>query len=176
MSSVKAAVGLNECSHQACEPGQCKVECIAALSKNLKRYMNELSKAFFRGENVPGMNSWWLSGFYSLCIQSMVRKALLQISIPASSKDATIAGQTSFKEYLHLPVRLFIAMLGSYDPLVGPSQPTWKSSLDSVHRPHPHEYTSARLAVRQADWISRGISSSGDYLRGLFEDRDNSLN
>jgi hypothetical protein len=32
-------------------------------------------------------------------------------------------GNLAYREYLHLPVRLFVAMLGSYNPLVG-ARPT----------------------------------------------------
>jgi hypothetical protein len=169
VSSVQAGVGLNELSHQSCSPTLCKVECIAILNTHLKCYLDEISRTFSLGEDSPPNHNWWLSGFYSLCIQSIVRKALLRLYVTSTSNNATKKGNLVCREYLHLPVRLFIAMLGSYDPLVG--APTFSNSPgEDVDRPHPQEYMSARLAVRQPDWQSRGISGSGDYLKELFED------
>lgn len=170
VSSVQAGVGLNELSHQSCSPTLCKVECIAILNAHLKRYLDEISGTFSLGEDFPSNHNWSLSGFYSLCIQSIVRKALLRLYVTSTSNNAMKKGNLACREYLHLPVRQFIAMLGSYDPLVG-TRPTFSNSPgEDVDRPHPQEYISARLAVRQADWQSRGISGSGDYLKELFED------
>jgi hypothetical protein len=175
VASVKAMVGLSELSHQSCGPTLCRVECIAILNAHLKRYLEELSKAFSLGKDLPNKNSWWLSGFYSLCIQSVVRKALLNLDIPSVSSNSTKYGHLACREYLYLPVRLFIAMFGSYDPLIGAPPAVSNSSGEYVGRPHPQEYISARLAVRQADWLSRGISGSSDYLKELFEDNNEVL-
>jgi hypothetical protein len=41
--------------------------------------LGELSRVFFLKENMREKTTWWLSAFYSFCIQSFVRKALIEV-------------------------------------------------------------------------------------------------
>jgi hypothetical protein len=65
---------------------------------------------------------------------------------------------TAVAEYLYLPVQLFIALSGSYDPIVSPESGTIPEK----------EIFSARGALRQEMWEERGISGSSDYLKWIF--------
>jgi hypothetical protein len=109
--------------------------------------------------------SWWLSAFYSLCIQSFVRKYLIDIvnGILCNNVLGT-------KRYLHVVLRLFLASSGGYDPIVS-ERPQESAQLtateDNCHIDH---IKLAQAAVEHHDWAERGIQSSRDYLSGLFED------
>lgn len=43
-------------------------------------YLQELSRVFFKKENGKCRHPWWLSAFYSFCIQSYVRRALVELA------------------------------------------------------------------------------------------------
>jgi hypothetical protein len=108
--------------------------------------------------------SWWLSAFYSLIIQGFVRRALMDIlSTQLTGRD--FQGVT---QYLHLAVRLFIAISGNFDPIVpdSSSEPT-SSTEDNQEETN---YGLARIAVRWLEWETLGIAGSAEYLRKLFED------
>jgi len=65
------------------------------------------------------------------------------------------------KQYMHIPLRLFVAGSGNYDPLT--------RDLLSLSDEHD-EYEQARQAVGHGDWCLTGIRDSGSYLKMLFED------
>jgi hypothetical protein len=65
------------------------------------------------------------------------------------------------KQYMHIPLRLFIASSGTYDPLA--------RDLLSFSDEHD-DYEQARQAVGHGDWCLSGIRDSGSYLKTLFED------
>jgi hypothetical protein len=48
---------------------------------------------------------------------------LQRLYVTSTSNNAMKKGNSAYREYLHIPVRLFVAMLGSYNPLVG-ARPT----------------------------------------------------
>jgi hypothetical protein len=70
---------------------------------------------------------------------------------------------TAITEYLYLPVQLFIALTGSYDPLLKVATSGRSSERDEVQAS-----VSAREAVGQESWHERGIRGSNHYLRRLF--------
>jgi hypothetical protein len=107
--------------------------------------------------------TWWLSAFYSFCIQSFVRKALIELG------KVIILPSFASRDYLKLPVRLFIASSGSYDPLC--EVPTSTSDGET----HSNDYREVQLAVSQSKWSSEGIDGSGDYLKRLFEDNGETM-
>jgi hypothetical protein len=123
--------------------------------------LGELSKVFFKKENMRIKETWWLSVFYSFAIQGLVRKLIQQLSYTNNSKLAT-------DQYLHLAIRLFIASSGDYDPLTRDYvTPSKGKEADSSYISDLEE---AKSAVEQSSWASRNILSSADYLRHLFED------
>src|SRR6266496_2349823 len=114
---------------------------------NITLYLDELSRVVFRKENLRNKGASWLSMFYSFCIQSLVRTALLEIT---NQSTTTGEADTAAEQYLHLPLRLFIASnFGSKDPLL--SDETAETGL-----PTPEHYQQAREAVNYADWNSTG--------------------
>ncbi|KAE8440569.1 hypothetical protein EG329_007227 [Mollisiaceae sp. DMI_Dod_QoI] len=86
---AKASGLLDTRWHSACESWNCKVECIVNLNVHLGLYARELSQVFFKKENLRQRGSWWLSVFYSFCIQSYVRRALVELT-----KDMEILNST----------------------------------------------------------------------------------
>jgi hypothetical protein len=123
--------------------------------------LDALSKVFFKKENMRVKETWWLSVFFSFTIQSLVRKLLQQLSY-------FLASGTAANQYLHLPIRLFIASSGDYDPLMRDYVTLSKGKeADSSYISDLEE---AKTAVEQSSWASRDIFSSADYLRNLFED------
>lgn len=74
----------------------------------------------------------------SFCIQSVVRKALIQLwtsdeSLPIP-EDICL---NSIDQYLHLPVRLFVASSGSYNPLT--IIEIVERKLDDTHKEYHQE-------------------------------------
>jgi len=92
---------------------------------------------------------WWLSTFYSFCIQSRVKKLLIALETEQSD-----GGFDACREYLQLPIKLFIAVSNKYDPLL-------VVALECT-------YIFERLAVDAYNWEANGISGSAEYLRKLF--------
>jgi hypothetical protein len=95
------------------------------LSMNHSLYFQELSRVLFKKENSRNKENWWLPTFYGFRIQSLVRKALLELT-----KDSE-EGMLQSKHYLHIPLRLFIASSGTYDPLISDSPPVLQSRIDN---------------------------------------------
>jgi hypothetical protein len=132
--------------------------------------LNELDRVFFSKENQHNRESWWLSTFYSFCIQGIVRRALMNIF---QSFRRNLDGVT---QYLHLAVRLFIAVSSSYDPLIhniSSNQALLSTGSDKAILDNRCEV--AQIAVRQGEWGSKGINSSAEYLKQLFEDQEDVL-
>lgn len=160
--------------HQSCETSSCRIECIKKLDLSLKQYLDELSHVFFLKENMRNIKSWWLSGFYSLCIQSVVRQALIKIETYNSSTGWG-SRHAAPKQFLQLAVRLFVTSSPVPDPLVGnlpqsyPSGELPKEMLWDMH------CEVAQVAVKQDNWIENGIKNSGDYLKLIFEDDGQTL-
>lgn len=156
---VNELVGL-EGSHEACEASICKVDCIKDVELQLEQYLDELSRVIFLKENMRS-RIWWLSVFYSLCIQGVIRQALILLS----SNDEEVRST----QYLQIAVRLFTVSSGTYDPLIRDwsSESTASSLKDG---PSVEDYQDAQLAVKQSDWRLGGIEKSANYLMKLFED------
>jgi hypothetical protein len=111
--------------------------------------------------------SWWLSAFYSFCIQSRVRKVLSLIeSLRPKRHDAHLTSTY----YLHRVVRLFIASSGVHDPLPQNYPDEVPSGLTEEAISYIENIMIAQAAVERDGWASAGIKSSEDYLRLIFED------
>jgi hypothetical protein len=127
--------------------------------------LDELDRVFFNKENQHNRESWWFSAFYSFCIQGIVRRALMNIFQSFRRNPGEV------RQYLHLAVRLFIATSSSYDPLIqNISSDQALSSTDSDKAILNNRCKVAQIAVRQGEWESKGINSSAEYLKQLFED------
>ncbi|KAF2489887.1 hypothetical protein BU16DRAFT_166805 [Lophium mytilinum] len=146
--------------HYSCKGSTiCKIECIADLESHLRAYVREFSRVMFLKENLRSGYDWWLSVFYSLCIQAFVRKAVLKIHEMQGNFPKELPNAT---QYLHLAVRLFIARFGTHDPLVD-------EETQDFH------YRVAQIAVNKKNWGTYGITSTSTLLKKLFEDTGASL-
>ncbi|KAM3075869.1 hypothetical protein ACMFMG_006612 [Clarireedia jacksonii] len=160
---------LEALSHQACEPSSCKVDCIRQIELQLEQYLDELSRVIFLKENLRS-KTWWLSAFYSFCIQGVIRKALRFLCFKQGKNSATKEEEPAPKQYLHIAIRLFIASSGNYDPLSQDWSSEFAFSSRADGAPKASDYRAAQSALKQPIWKTHGIKSSTDYLRKLFED------
>jgi hypothetical protein len=145
------------------------VQCISKITAWVDIYVAELSRVLFLKDNMT-QKSQWLSIFYSLCIQSYVRKVLVHLS----SLEAPVALKAHsknlrFEQYLHLGIRLFTAASGNYDPIMGSYSTTSEESETDQAAGSSH-YRTAQLSLRQSNWENDGVSGSYDYLKRIFED------
>ncbi|QSZ36578.1 hypothetical protein DSL72_006458 [Monilinia vaccinii-corymbosi] len=155
-------------AHEACEASLCLVDCTRNIELQLAQYLDELSRVIFLKVNMR-TRIWWLSTFYSLCIQGVIRQTLISLSCNDQGEMSHTEKLRS-TQYLHIAVRLFTASSGNHDPLIR----DWssESALASLEdgAPRIEDYQDAQLAVKQADWRRGGITKSGSYLKNLFDD------
>jgi hypothetical protein len=155
--------------HRQCSPYLCKIKFIAQAKFNIDLYIKELSRVFFKKENMRHKRQWWLSTFYSFCIQSFVKICLVELETRFS-----IPGNLRHREYLELPLKLFIASSGTYDPLkVDWAQGDWAQSGSENYRyiveeRDRNDYYEAQVAVGRDKWAEDEISGAAEYLRTLF--------
>jgi len=167
--------------HISCQPTQCKIECIANLNLHLGLYLDELQRVIFKKENMRKKGPWWLSVFYSLCIQAYVRKFLVALgncpgaNVDSESKIDSSLQQWGFAQYLHVPIRLFTAISGRFDPIKWELVSTARepnvsqSCFEATTVLTDEDITIARTAVSQHNWEAMEIESSFHYLKRLFE-------
>jgi hypothetical protein len=139
-----------------------------SLESHLNMYLSELSRVFFKKENLRS-KSWWLSAFYSFCIQSMVRRGLMELTDETSWQPQASAA----RQYLHLAVRLFVATSGTYDPLTKKYSPDDTDSLlrkKGDKKASDQDFKVAQITVKQDCWEASGVTGSVQYLQELFQD------
>ena len=132
------------------------------MSLHLKLYLDEFTRVIFRKENLQSNRAWWLSAFYSLCIQAYVRILLISIANGLSDESGGSDIQAPTR-YLHLVVKLFLASSAGYDPIVSDYSGNLIESKEFDH------FKIAQVAVGQSIWTTRSINSSRDYLFYLFK-------
>ena len=155
-------------THRLCPGRQCQLDYINNVHVHVDMYSEALSTLFFKKGSMRSKD-WWLSTFYSLVIQSMVRIGLLEIAKGRAKGDSLATRQVkAIQQYMHLGVRLFIASSGIHDPLMRDysSLPTSSGAEEKANR----NYQAAQEATRQNSWGVHGIKSSADFLRTIFED------
>jgi hypothetical protein len=163
---------LVEEEHIDCKPGLCQVQCIQDLSYYVEAYVTELSSVVFNKENMRDRR-WWLSTFYSLCIQSYVRHALVAIEkqLRFGSTEDVSAEDLTGTQYLHLAAILFTAASAKYDPLLGGRLQyalTENSVIPETSVPELH-HSSARAACEVDKWPEAGVKTSYQFLRRLLQ-------
>ncbi|KAH8656987.1 hypothetical protein BGZ60DRAFT_531849 [Tricladium varicosporioides] len=162
-------------SHRGCNALQCNIDCLARLDDSLEVYSELLSKVIFK-PNSKYCREWWLSVFYSLCIQSHVRRCLVLLVSHLDVDEEMGRKKTNppADEYLHLAVELFAACNDSgrkYDPL-NYNLEELSSAESNLARKHALDLKHAELAqaaARQDLWAAKGISGSYEYLRRQFD-------
>ncbi|KAH8668091.1 hypothetical protein BGZ60DRAFT_528428 [Tricladium varicosporioides] len=147
-------------SHAHCHGNSCKVKYISDFEQNITLYLDELSRVFFRKENLKTRSGYWISAFYSFCIQAIVRKVLLEllgrrITITAPVDESL---PKASEQFLHLAVNLFIASSGTYDPLTTNYSAT-----------EPGNASDQEDIVLLQQVLGGPVHSSAGYLRKLFE-------
>ncbi|KAF7898423.1 hypothetical protein EAF00_004869 [Botryotinia globosa] len=162
-----------EHSHEVCESSVCKVDCIRDLELQIEQYLDELSRVIFLKENMRN-RFWWLSAFYSLCIQGVVRQALVLLSSKDHNETSGVEKST-FAQYLHIAVRLFSVSSGTHDPLIQDWSSQLAFSSAGIGVPSGEDYRNAQSATNQSQWKFQGIKKSGNYLKKLFEDNGSPL-
>lgn len=130
-----------------------QVKCIANLDLNTTLYLDGLSRVFFKKENLKTRDGYWVTTFYSFCIQATVRRLLQK-----TSSDGVILDTSTTNEYLHLAINLFIASSGAYDPLVANYVLFQSSTIEDI--------------VLLKEVLGGPVTSSSDCLRRLFEIED----
>jgi hypothetical protein len=145
------------------------IKSIETLETYLKMFLTESSRVFFKKDNLRS-RTWWLSMFYGLCIQSMVRRGLIAILEYYPWKQH--ARHSAIKEYLQIALRLFVATSGTYDPLMksySANDPLafWKTKEEKAR---DQNFKAAQQVVKQENWAFLGISGSMQFLRNLFQD------
>jgi hypothetical protein len=148
--------------HDQCIPSLCKIECVAQLESSISLYLEELSRVFFKKENMRNKVPWWLSAFYSFCIQSFVKKALWVIKTNMADERLLVC-----EEYLRLPINLFSASSGLLDPLSlkGKSgRYLFEGFAGDAEGPDLRDYKEAQIAASRGDWEAKGIGGFMDYL------------
>jgi hypothetical protein len=152
--------------HNQCIPSPCKIECVAQLESSISLYLEELSRVFFKKENMRKKLPWWLSAFYSFCIQSFVKKALRVIKTSMADERLLIC-----EEYLRLPINLFSASSGLLDPLSVKGKSDrylFEFFAGDVEEPELSDYKEAQIAVSRGDWEAKGIGGFMDYLTTIY--------
>lgn len=163
---------LQPSGHDECSSGGCEVHCIRELLACVRAYVDELSAVMFNKENMRDRR-WWLSTFYSLCIQSYVRHSLLAIEkhLCFPDLDDVSAEDLTSTQYLHLAAVLFTAASAKYDPLLGGQYQyalTDNSVIPETSIPELH-HSSVRAACEVDTWGEAGIKSSYQFLRRLLQ-------
>ncbi|OAA57505.1 c2h2 finger domain containing protein [Niveomyces insectorum RCEF 264] len=163
--------------HSTCQSDRCSIDCLRELASRIETYIEELSVLMFRKVNLRDRR-WWLSTFYSLCIQAYVRRALLvveqQLLFPGGDDGDVLYSS----QYLHLVTVLFIAVSFQYDPLVSNngSLRLQQSLLADEDTPVattdmsvPDRYFAAGRAACGVDsWADEGVKSSYQFLTRLL--------
>jgi hypothetical protein len=159
---------LEEVHHQSCETERCEIDSVSNLQINMRLYLNELQRVFFKKENMRSKETWWLSAFYSLVIQGFVRRALLKVARKWTLW--TVRDESEANDYLQVAVRLFIASSGTYDPLMR-DYATFGKEKESKTDKHrlAEDFQAAQLSLHQYKWVSSGTPCTADYLRNLYE-------
>lgn len=145
------------------------VDCITNFESALDIYMDELSRVFFDKQTMR-TKLWWLSMFYSLYIQSVVRKIIIVLEGQVH-KAQSLEHDPKAHNYLHIAIRLFIASAGGFDPLKQDSN--GQSHSNSTNReqiPSTRDYQNARVAFK---WNE--AETPATYLKRIFGDDESLL-
>ncbi|KAI0383990.1 hypothetical protein F5Y04DRAFT_233782 [Hypomontagnella monticulosa] len=154
--------------HRNCMSTECQVQPFQDLSSKIKSFTDELSKVIFRKENRLHEKRWWLSAFYSLWLQSFVRRTVRFIEIE-SKAQLNPETKNACSAYLLLALELFDATSAAFDPLM-----TMWSLEDEPPNMDLRLMKYYRLAQKAlfSEQLAYDTCSSIDYLRRLYGDID----
>jgi len=168
---------LTPTAHTLCSSADCTAPGLDGLSKRIPKYVEALTGALLRKKRDEDDN--WVLVFYSLCIQSYVRRGLMKLDDQwrASSKSPDCAAQPlGSHNYLQGAVSLFCRVSAQNRGKLAnqierlpatPSAYVGVSSLgDLLDQPLPHVPTTAGSWDK---WREQGIDR---HLRRIFEIED----
>ncbi|CAK7272065.1 hypothetical protein SEPCBS57363_004942 [Sporothrix epigloea] len=172
---LNAAHLLDARLHSTCQSDRCSIDCLRELASCIETYIEELSSFMFRKVNLRDRR-WWLSTFYSLCIQAYVRRALLVIEQQLLYPDSDDVDALYSSQYLHLVTVLFTAVSFQYDPLVSTNDGLQLRQTSHIEEDGsssdiyvPDRYlTAGRAACAVSIWLDEGIKSSYQFLTRLL--------
>ena len=148
--------------HGDCRRESCQVACLDNLSRTINTYIEDLASVVFKKVNLRDRR-WWLSVFYSLCIQAYVRRTLLiiekQLIFPNTDDPAPELLNST--QYLHLITVLYTAVSFQHDPITGRTlQPSLLEEVTDPEASVPEQYyTSARTVCGSDLWMKEGIKT-----------------
>lgn len=145
--------------HHACRSGRCGLHSVAKLQQSSSIYINALHDVMFSKWGLSNNRLWWLSVFYSLCIQGFVRVNLMKLSEHVQTSTEVSDQWSAAKVYLHSFISLFQAASAEYDPI---------TMADDLSPAEMDQITLARIAANPWRWEEQGIHSSYDHLRRVF--------
>ncbi|KAG0651761.1 C2H2 finger domain transcription factor dvrA [Hyphodiscus hymeniophilus] len=139
---IKNLGHLGRTAHLACDNHICKVQCLADLELSLALYLDELSRVFFKKENLRGKYKidWFISTCYSFYIQAFVRKALQKLSCISEIEDYT-------------------SSCGAYDPLA--------ADHSIIIKENTSEYCNDITSLQEV--LGSGRMRCSGYLKKIFE-------
>lgn len=144
--------------HRDCTKSSCMVGHSRDLRVQSQQYLNELSRIMLKKENLRGETAWRLPAFYSLCIQSLVRRSLISVFGSASTFQSD---STSSTQYLQLGAQLFIALSPGFETFMRNEDWGW---VDPVKAP--------KLRVGHERWMEEVQRSASKYLEKQFDITD----
>lgn len=159
--------------HKACGTGPedgCRFKCFADLQNQIDKYAIELSRVFFRKRSLQSDRRWWLSVFYSLCIQTSVRQTLSMVQAEVNVR--LTADPYIWSQYCYTALNMFDAASAGWDPISsdhGSSHLLSGSALNQILARH---IAIARKTILE-NFIGDQQHNSFEFLKSLFEmDKD----
>ncbi|VUC36180.1 unnamed protein product [Clonostachys rosea] len=156
---VDSAISVGGSQREATPPEESnRHEHLKIIYHCLLRYLQSLDRAIAPGNSFSVKD--WLSVFYSLCIFSVVRTILV---------DMTTISPHSLQQHIGSPIEgIFRTMNGAYKAIVDCFYASGPSPLDIVSNELSTDEVSllgvARRVIRWDSWPIRRISSSFDFL------------
>ncbi|KAK5653213.1 hypothetical protein OQA88_9111 [Cercophora sp. LCS_1] len=148
--------------HGFCTAGECICPGLAGVNKHVSVYVRALTGALF--STKKGKDSSWILMFYSLCIQSHVRRALLSLEQSWQHTGSEVPYQTTApatSKYLHTAICIFQQISaqkkGSLADQIGQA------------RPAPSLYLGAQLAATGGAWQKWHEEGINGYLERIFQ-------
>lgn len=149
----------------------CRFQCFATLQDNIQQYTSELSKVFFRKKALQSDRRWWLSVFYSLVIQALVRQTLLMVHSKIDSSPLVRDAEPNFcSRYCYTVLNIFDAASAGWDPITSNDdlEPLLLGS-DLEKKLAKHVATAREIKLTSHDHTRDMPLSTFDHLRKLFE-------
>ncbi|KAK2602864.1 hypothetical protein N8I77_009366 [Diaporthe amygdali] len=159
--------------HKACGTGPedgCRFKCFADLQNQIDKYAIELSRVFFRKRSLQSDRRWWLSVFYSLCIQASVRQTLSMVQAEVNVR--LTADPYIWSQYCYIALNMFDAASAGWDPITSDQGTGHLLSGSALNQKLARHIAIARKTILE-NFIGDLQHNSFEFLKNLFEmDKD----